>query len=1157
MYRRMIFIGLGGSGGKTLRFLKREIRRWLKQMDWDGDIPIGWQFLHIDSPTVQDGTSLDVDMLPDSEYLGLVGPGVGFPKIVSQLDSVSDSEVELEGWRVDPAALGVPVGQGAGQFRAVGRTIALAYLPEISTTLRGVINRVNDAGANAELEKLSAEVNGGSTSGTSADPIVVIVSSLAGGTGAGLFMDVCDLMREMAPPWGGDSFALLYTPEVFSSLGDGATGGVQPNSLAAVSELMNGRWLHGGVVNESAIPPRSSVFHTRAGAAAPVERSGPAFPMLIGSTGGAAGVAFGTDTEVFEMVGRALTSWATDPIIQGDFLAYEIANWAAAATANQVLGAHDVITNAGSGANPKETGDPMFSSLGFARVSLGNTYFEEYSEERLALDAARWATEAVRLSANARHQLANDSSLTDNQVAERIASEYLEWFLRETDLHERGPDENDVIEALYPGDEFRAGMARAEQQAINLTGIDGTATASSWQAALIPAVQQVQRLFFDEIRPDVDEKIRQWVGSVQQGVIVAVERAIAIHGIHVARALLDAAINELASDTDNVADELRGEAAVAEGYAQNWQAQIVAALGETSGKIAVSHPAVQTAVSEAIKYATQNLYAYLLMNAANLLDQLSSGFLRPLRNALSGELSILQQDMEGLSDWPTWNAKTIPKSLRPPKSEVTVLDPSDFPGEFETKLAATVGGSAVAIGNHRETARSEILSGSEVRKQLEQADSDSLKLARLLAIGISNDWWPNDVLPQEGRAPSSAAFHVRYSPTDLVDRSAQWLNRTGTAFHGLFTSSLASYTAPDDLAADGGNQGVYRKRQQRFIECFTKARAQSTPLVRLNQGLLGMLHPQTDIEVRVSTVPFAGHPLQEEVENQLHGLFGAVSNVDALIDSAMSTDRDVTHIDIMSTLSAPVSPYVIESLLEPISSAWNSASPSHVSRDAFWTHRRARSLMEFVPLPQEHLITSVRGFFTARMLGLLEMNGNQVTIKTPSGDVAAFPNPMLHPFTNGKDLLPALLESLPLAMVEVQRIGTVEPLAPYAALRDYGWQTSDQKTSQILDYEHPATVLATWIDTGEIDGLTPVLAPLRDLSSAEERRAAVADFLRKTEEAYRGIYDTYRRDVEKTRRKISQPPDWPGIWAAVRVALDQLSEAVRESATTRFDDESM
>ena len=29
MYSKYLFVGLGGSGGKTLRFLKREILRWM------------------------------------------------------------------------------------------------------------------------------------------------------------------------------------------------------------------------------------------------------------------------------------------------------------------------------------------------------------------------------------------------------------------------------------------------------------------------------------------------------------------------------------------------------------------------------------------------------------------------------------------------------------------------------------------------------------------------------------------------------------------------------------------------------------------------------------------------------------------------------------------------------------------------------------------------------------------------------------------------------------------------------------------------------------------------------------------------------------------------------------------------------------------------
>ena len=55
MYRRMLFIGIGGSGGKTLRFMKAGLNEWLESHGWDEGIPSGFQFAHIDTPTEPDG----------------------------------------------------------------------------------------------------------------------------------------------------------------------------------------------------------------------------------------------------------------------------------------------------------------------------------------------------------------------------------------------------------------------------------------------------------------------------------------------------------------------------------------------------------------------------------------------------------------------------------------------------------------------------------------------------------------------------------------------------------------------------------------------------------------------------------------------------------------------------------------------------------------------------------------------------------------------------------------------------------------------------------------------------------------------------------------------------------------------------------------------
>ena len=90
MYSKFLFVGLGGSGGKTLRFLKREVTRWMAAHDAATRLPSGWQFLHIDTPVVADGDEID-DLAPrlsSDEYFGLIGAGMDFRALQNILDGV-------------------------------------------------------------------------------------------------------------------------------------------------------------------------------------------------------------------------------------------------------------------------------------------------------------------------------------------------------------------------------------------------------------------------------------------------------------------------------------------------------------------------------------------------------------------------------------------------------------------------------------------------------------------------------------------------------------------------------------------------------------------------------------------------------------------------------------------------------------------------------------------------------------------------------------------------------------------------------------------------------------------------------------------------------------------------------------------------------------
>ena len=45
-----LFIGLGGSGGKTLQYLRYYLDQRLKRSGWEKGLPDAWQFLWFDVP---------------------------------------------------------------------------------------------------------------------------------------------------------------------------------------------------------------------------------------------------------------------------------------------------------------------------------------------------------------------------------------------------------------------------------------------------------------------------------------------------------------------------------------------------------------------------------------------------------------------------------------------------------------------------------------------------------------------------------------------------------------------------------------------------------------------------------------------------------------------------------------------------------------------------------------------------------------------------------------------------------------------------------------------------------------------------------------------------------------------------------------------------
>jgi hypothetical protein len=194
-----------------------------------------------------------------------------------------------------------------------------------------------------------------------------------------------------------------------------------------------------------------------------------------------------------------------------------------------------------------------------------------------------------------------------------------------------------------------------------------------------------------------------------------------------------------------------------------------------------------------------------------------------------------------------------------------------------------------------------------------------------------------------------------------------------------------------------------------------------------------------------------------------------------------------------------VHPIVFDSITGPIHTDWLAKRREPAGRFAFWGFRRARNLPSFIPISTDHQVAMVRGFITARLLGHLPdlvepWTEKPLAVWSPGGP-QGFPPYLFREVTQQQDLLPALLEALPLAFMSFGS-GVAEELAAYERLIELGRDVS----GSVAEYAGPNPELAAWIATGEPSKPNPRFpaAPKPDSAvagsksmSAEERGAVI------------------------------------------------------------------
>jgi hypothetical protein len=240
--RPLLLIGLGGSGGKTLRAIKQVLQQDLEAAGYSGGIPEAWQFLQIDTTYTQGDSGFPAPMLAAQEFYSVVPMGIHRDELLSAIERYGPSaELQrfLAGWGIPSKT--IPISTSPSQKRADARQAGIPSLANTAKAIAHSVARMQGPDAQIELGEVSNALNSGPPD---SQPQVFIFTSIGSPTGGGLLVDVAELLKSAgASPWSDEAVSFLYTPDVFDSVPSGMSRSIPMNALGAMNELIASRFV--------------------------------------------------------------------------------------------------------------------------------------------------------------------------------------------------------------------------------------------------------------------------------------------------------------------------------------------------------------------------------------------------------------------------------------------------------------------------------------------------------------------------------------------------------------------------------------------------------------------------------------------------------------------------------------------------------------------------------------------------------------------------------------------------------------------------------------------------------------------------------------------------------------------------------------------------
>ncbi|CAN5881961.1 tubulin-like doman-containing protein [soil metagenome] len=1113
---RFLVVGCGGSGGATLAYLMDQLRSDLGAHGVH-TLPRGWQFVHMDVPHTEEPGPEGVGNVRQQggTYLG-TGPRdavyATLDRAVSKRFAERHALDSIATWAPrEPEKVAIPITAGAGQYRAVGRLITLSRVGEIQRVLRTAWDELNRVETASEMSALRVPGLGDYDAGP---PLVFVVSSMAGGAGASMALDICRLLTLVPGVDPNLVGVFMVAPNIFDMIPEASRTGVRPNALAMLGEIVAAQTGAAKAHDTAALQalglqgggdtqvPFARVFPV--GRFAGVERT------LFGS---------GRPEAVYRGLGRGLAGMIMSGTATAQFRGYDLAN------DNSPDGDRNQL---GWGSSWRQL---AWGSYGFAGLSMGRDRYAEYAAQRLAAGC-------VHRLLDGHLQPGNDMS-ADDQVTALLDSQWPGACAR-IGLPAPGrdaPTERQVgawlTQQAFPRSRVESVAAGVLNREVRDYVPDPTGQQTrQWEPVLRSQLAQRRGPLTDATGVEAAALAHRWHQELRGRIEQEVAEATAGLGLSFAAALLDRLGTHLRTAVVPGTDQLSRHApadvsaipedaahaidAMSRGVVQNGGALVDQLLQGY-------HEQVRTLVYATVAGLVRDLLDAMVVDVLEPLTKAVAEAQRILTRARSApvsDLGLARLATDECSAWPSDADERVPARFDQADNEVLLTTSRDFPAQYTAHVRRAVGGGGAPFEQARDEVVGRILSGVWATVDAEQAPGSPLEV---LAPWRSSVF---AVEPGTGRAlvPSRARYDLHLRPAELLARARAFVARRGESFDTFCRLSISDYVR----GTTGGESEVeLADRRRTVVEKFTEALSLARPLISVDPAALQAVHSGVQITYRYkfSEVPFAGLLIADELLDVVKANTVIDDSSRSNLEAALGDSNGVTRIDVFGSYPN-YSPLVFDGVLVPVAEQWSRTAD--MGREAFWRWRRSRPLDAALPMGDDERRAMIGGWLIGQLIGRIALP--DPPFRRPvqiwddeagdTGEWLDFPHPLLTPpgrFLVQYDWLPAVLESVLLAIARSHEPPVMSSLRPYQVLRGLYDATPQEPVGGIYVLS-ARELLAGWVQ-GKLSGGGRSRVSGAELASTPDERADAAVTWLTT------IRDTSRKDLGDAPGRLARRAD--------------------------------